>query len=54
MLIVGSVLGGWHRIAIWALAAAIDYAGPAWLTRERLPRGRGFRDREGGDPADLH
>jgi low temperature requirement protein LtrA len=36
MLIVGSFLGGWHRIAIWALAAAIDYAGPAWLTRERL------------------
>jgi low temperature requirement protein LtrA len=36
MLIVGSFLGGWHRIVIWAAAAAIDYAGPAWLTRERL------------------
>ena len=36
MLIVGSFLGGWHRIVVWAAAAAIDYAGPAWLTRERL------------------
>jgi low temperature requirement protein LtrA len=24
------------RIGLWVLAAAIDYAGPAWLTRERL------------------
>jgi low temperature requirement protein LtrA len=24
------------RIVLWTLAAAIDYAGPAWLTRERL------------------
>ena len=36
LLIVGSFLGGWHRIVVWTLAAAIDYAGPAWLTRERL------------------
>jgi low temperature requirement protein LtrA len=36
MLIVGSFLGGWQRIVIWAAAAAIDYAGPAVLTRERL------------------
>ena len=32
----GAALHGWHRAAIWALAAVIDYAGPAWLTRERL------------------
>ena len=24
------------RVALWLLAIAIDYAGPAWLTRERL------------------
>ena len=37
LLIAGAVFfDGWQRGAIWALAAAIDYAGPAWLTRERL------------------
>jgi low temperature requirement protein LtrA len=36
LLIGGSFAGGWVRIALWVLAAAIDYAGPAWLTRERL------------------
>jgi low temperature requirement protein LtrA len=36
LLIVGSLLGGSVRIALWAVAVAIDYAGPAWLTRERL------------------
>ena len=37
LLVLGGVaLHGWHRAAVWALAAAIDYAGPAWLTRERL------------------
>ncbi len=37
LLIAGAVfLHGWHRALVWALAAAIDYAGPAWLTRERL------------------
>jgi low temperature requirement protein LtrA len=36
LLIVGSLLGGWLRIVLWAVAVAIDYAGPAWLTRERL------------------
>jgi low temperature requirement protein LtrA len=36
LLIAGSFLDGTQRIALWALAAAIDYAGPAWLTRERL------------------
>ena len=37
LLIAGAVFfDGWQRAAVWALAAAIDYAGPAWLTRERL------------------
>jgi low temperature requirement protein LtrA len=36
LLIAGSFLHGSARVACWALAAAIDYAGPAWLTRERL------------------
>jgi low temperature requirement protein LtrA len=37
LLLVGAIfLHGWHRAALWALAVAIDYAGPAWLTRERL------------------
>jgi low temperature requirement protein LtrA len=36
LLIVGAALHDGARIALWALAVAIDYAGPAWLTRERL------------------
>jgi low temperature requirement protein LtrA len=36
LLIGGVFLHGWHRALLWASAAAIDYAGPAWLTRERL------------------
>jgi low temperature requirement protein LtrA len=36
LLIVGSRLGDPARTALWAAAVAIDYAGPAWLTRERL------------------
>jgi low temperature requirement protein LtrA len=36
LLIVGSLVSGTGRIVLWVLAAAIDYAGPAWLTRERL------------------
>ena len=36
LLIVGAFLGEPWRIALWTAAAAIDYAGPAWLTRERL------------------
>jgi low temperature requirement protein LtrA len=37
MLIVGAAfLHGWSRVLLWTVAAAIDYAGPAWLTRERL------------------
>ena len=36
LLIAGSFFHGGTRIALWAAAVAIDYAGPAWLTRERL------------------
>jgi low temperature requirement protein LtrA len=36
LLIGGSFLEDGARVAMWAAAAAIDYAGPAWLTRERL------------------
>jgi low temperature requirement protein LtrA len=36
LLIGGSFATGTARIVLWVLAAAIDYAGPAWLTRERL------------------
>ena len=36
LLVVGSFANGGVRVALWAVAAAIDYAGPAWLTRERL------------------
>jgi low temperature requirement protein LtrA len=36
LLIGGSFASGSLRVALWVLAAAIDYAGPAWLTRERL------------------
>jgi low temperature requirement protein LtrA len=36
LLIAGSFATGAARTALWVLAAAIDYAGPAWLTRERL------------------
>jgi low temperature requirement protein LtrA len=36
LLIAGSFLDGTARVALWTVAAAIDYAGPAWLTRERL------------------
>ncbi|MBV9606420.1 MAG: low temperature requirement protein A [Solirubrobacterales bacterium] len=36
LLIAGSFTSGTARIVLWVLAAAIDYAGPAWLTRERL------------------
>jgi low temperature requirement protein LtrA len=36
LLIAGSFANGAVRTALWVLAAAIDYAGPAWLTRERL------------------
>ncbi|MGN6870500.1 MAG: low temperature requirement protein A [Solirubrobacteraceae bacterium] len=36
LLLAGSFVTGTPRIVLWVLAAAIDYAGPAWLTRERL------------------
>jgi low temperature requirement protein LtrA len=36
LLIAGSLLDEGIRVWLWALAVAIDYAGPAWLTRERL------------------
>ena len=36
LLIGGSFTTGAARYVLWALAVAIDYAGPAWLTRERL------------------
>jgi low temperature requirement protein LtrA len=36
LLIAGSFLDGAPRTILWVAAAAIDYAGPAWLTRERL------------------
>ncbi len=36
LLIAGSFAGGTAQIVLWVAAAAIDYAGPAWLTRERL------------------
>src|ERR687886_2628195 len=36
LLIAGSLAGEPLRAVLWIVAAAIDYAGPAWLTRERL------------------
>jgi low temperature requirement protein LtrA len=36
LLIVGSFVSGAARAVMWIAAVAIDYAGPAWLTRERL------------------
>jgi low temperature requirement protein LtrA len=36
LLIAGSLFEGEARTVMWVLALAIDYAGPAWLTRERL------------------
>src|SRR5437588_11716926 len=36
LLVGGSFTGGLTRVGLWLLAVAIDYAGPAWLTRERL------------------
>src|SRR5919199_1016783 len=36
LLIAGSLAGEPIRAVLWVAAAAIDYAGPAWLTRERL------------------
>jgi len=36
LLILGALAHGWLRALLWLSAVAIDYAGPAWLTRERL------------------
>lgn len=36
LLVAGSLLDEAIRVWLWTLAVAIDYAGPAWLTRERL------------------
>lgn len=36
LLAVGAAMHGSARVVLWAIAAALDYAGPAWLTRERL------------------
>ena len=36
LLVTGSIIGDPARTWLWVTAAAIDYAGPAWLTRERL------------------
>jgi low temperature requirement protein LtrA len=36
LLIGGSFVDGTWRAVLWLMAVAIDYAGPAWLTRERL------------------
>jgi low temperature requirement protein LtrA len=36
LLFAGAAVQGTARVLLWAAAVAIDYAGPAWLTRERL------------------
>lgn len=36
LLVAGALAHGWARALLWLAAIAIDYAGPAWLTRERL------------------
>ena len=36
LLVAGALAGDWVRPVAWVAAVAIDYAGPAWLTRERL------------------
>jgi low temperature requirement protein LtrA len=36
LLFVGAFLHDGARAGVWAAALMIDYAGPAWLTRERL------------------
>jgi low temperature requirement protein LtrA len=36
LLLAGSLVHGNARVALWGVAFAIDYAGPAWLTRESL------------------
>jgi low temperature requirement protein LtrA len=36
LMLGGALVSGWPRAALWTVGIAIDYAGPAWLTRDRL------------------
>jgi low temperature requirement protein LtrA len=36
LLVAGGLVGGWARDALWTAAVVIDYAGPGWLSRDRL------------------
>jgi low temperature requirement protein LtrA len=36
LIVAGSLLSERGQVAAWTVALLIDYAGPAWLTRERL------------------
>ncbi len=36
LLLAGALVSEPGRLALWTAAVAIDYAGPAWLTRDRL------------------
>jgi low temperature requirement protein LtrA len=36
LLLAGSFVSEGPRLGLWGLAAAIDYAGPGWFTRDRL------------------
>ena len=36
LIVVGSLLPEGWQVATWTIALLVDYAGPAWLTRERL------------------
>ena len=36
LLLIGALFHGLAQVLFWTAAAAIDYAGPAWLTRERI------------------
>jgi low temperature requirement protein LtrA len=36
LIVIGSFLPHGWQVATWTIALLIDYAGPAWLTRERL------------------
>jgi low temperature requirement protein LtrA len=36
LLVIGSFFGTGAQAVLWSVALAIDYAGPAWLTRARL------------------
>ncbi len=36
LLIAGALTGGTARVILWVAAAAIDYAGPVWIGRDRI------------------